>query len=126
MRSDAVRRLLACAAFMVAVFSACHLAGLRESTSYLCRIDISTQPSQWKLFGLGLYLASYLGCVVMVPILLIASLGCCIVRLACPSTATGNAPLLWRRSGPASSPGPHRGSRARTPRIWPTTSWRFW
>jgi len=66
-------RLVACAAFMTAVFACCHLAGLRETTSLLCRIDIASQPTRWELFGLGLYLASYVAVVLVAPILTIAA-----------------------------------------------------
>jgi len=66
-------RLVACAAFMAAVFACCHVAGLRETTSFLCRIDITSQPTRWELFELGLYLASYLGLVLVAPILAIAA-----------------------------------------------------
>jgi len=66
-------RLLACAVFMAAAFLCCHAAGLRETTSFLCRIDIASEPSRWELFGLGLYLTSYLGCVLVAPVLAIAA-----------------------------------------------------
>ena len=65
--------LLACAFFITAMFLGFHLAGLRENTALLCRIDMMYKPSPREILGLGLYLAGYLGFVFIAPVLTIAA-----------------------------------------------------
>jgi hypothetical protein len=73
MTARAARWLLAAAAVIVVVFLATHLAGLRESTSWLCRIDVSVRPGFWELAGLLLYLVCYAGLLFVAPILALAA-----------------------------------------------------
>jgi len=65
--------LLACAFFITAIFLGFHLAGLRENTALLCRIDMMYNPGLREILGLGLYLAGYLGFVFVAPVLTIAA-----------------------------------------------------
>jgi hypothetical protein len=65
--------LLSGAAAIVAVFAVAHLDGLREPTSWLCRIDVSTRPSTGELAGLFVYLVSYAGVVFVAPVLALAA-----------------------------------------------------
>jgi hypothetical protein len=68
-----VRWLLACAFFLALVFLGSHLAGLRETTAWLCRIDLGLAPSRAEWLGLGLYLVSYMSLVLVAPVLILAA-----------------------------------------------------
>ncbi|TFH13790.1 MAG: hypothetical protein E4H02_11155 [Lentisphaerales bacterium] len=68
------RGFLKRAAVLTVVFAVFHVAGLREMTSFLCGMAPMTGGAAKlsALMGLG-YVVSYLGFIVIVPILVIAS-----------------------------------------------------
>jgi hypothetical protein len=58
---------------LLLAYMVCHLLGLRETTGLLCRIDLQVAPRAGEVIGLLFYLATYVGAVLVAPILLLAA-----------------------------------------------------
>jgi len=68
-----VRGMIIGAVLLLLAYVACHLLGLHETTGLLCRIDLQVEPTATEVIGLGLYLASYVGAILLAPILILAA-----------------------------------------------------
>jgi hypothetical protein len=68
-----VRGLILGAGVLLLAYAVCHLLGLRETTGLLCRIDLEVAPRTGEAIGLVLYLATYVGAILVAPILLLAA-----------------------------------------------------
>lgn len=60
-------------AFLVAAFAACHLAGWREYTSFLCGMDPAVGAAQTQALLGFIYVFAFLGSAVVAPVLLLAA-----------------------------------------------------
>jgi hypothetical protein len=68
-----VRGLLLAAGLLLVAYAVGHALGLREATGLVCRIDLQVAPRASEILGLLVYLASYVGAIVVAPILLLAA-----------------------------------------------------